>query len=408
MGMVARVRRAWSIFAIWLFAYLLSYFYRSANAVIAADLRADVGLSNEQLGFMTSLFYLAFAVTQLPLGAALDRWGSRLVTPVLMVIGAAGSALFAIGDSYLTLSVARALLGVGFAGVLMGAMKAFASWFRADRFATVSGFLVGIGASGALLAGTPMAWLAAELGWRAIFAWGAGVVTVAALAIVIGTRDAPAGVDWRGGEEPGAGFATIARDGRFWRVSFMNFATIGSMLAVQGLWGGPYLADLYGFGDLQVGNALVALGVGVVIGNLACGWLADRFGRGLVVLGCAALFFATQVLMALALTSAPIGVIYLSFGLFGSYFVVLAAEVRSIFPAALTGRAITGLNFFGMAGAMVVQWMMGILIGSGGGADGYRVAFLVTATLVAIAAVVYVPVARRPGRAVAVAQGGQA
>ena len=41
--MVGRVSRSGSIFAIWLFAYLLSYFYRSTNAVIAADLRADVG-----------------------------------------------------------------------------------------------------------------------------------------------------------------------------------------------------------------------------------------------------------------------------------------------------------------------------------------------------------------------------
>src|SRR5690606_10133542 len=88
VGMVARVLRTSSIFAVWLFAYLLSYFYRSANAVIASDLRADVGLSNEQLGFMTSLFYLAFAVTQLPLGAALDRWGSRTVTSSLMLVGA--------------------------------------------------------------------------------------------------------------------------------------------------------------------------------------------------------------------------------------------------------------------------------------------------------------------------------
>ena len=88
--MVARVLRTSSIFAVWLFAYLLSYFYRSANAVIASDLRADVGLSNEQLGFMTSLFYLAFAVTQLPLGAALDRWGSRTVTSSLMLVGAFG------------------------------------------------------------------------------------------------------------------------------------------------------------------------------------------------------------------------------------------------------------------------------------------------------------------------------
>ncbi len=62
-----------------LFAYLLSYFYRSTNAVLADDLQRDAGLGPEQLGAMTSLFYVAFAAAQLPLGAALDRWGPRIV-----------------------------------------------------------------------------------------------------------------------------------------------------------------------------------------------------------------------------------------------------------------------------------------------------------------------------------------
>ncbi len=392
--MVARVNRSGSIFAIWLLAYLLSYFYRSVNAVIAGDLRAEVGLNNEQLGFMTSLFYLSFALVQLPLGAALDRWGPRLVTPTLMLVGAVGSALFAVGETFLSLSVARALLGVGFAGVLMGAMKAFAAWFPSGRFATVSSLLVGIGASGALLAGTPSAWLAGEVGWRAIFAYGAGVVAFAALAIAFWTRNAPRGEELPGVGAGGAGFTVILRDQRFWRIAFLNLATVGAMLSVQGLWGGPYLADVYGLGELQVGDVLVALGIGVVIGNLSCGWLADRFGRGPVVMVGATVFVAAQALLALALPGAPVSAVYLAFGLFGSYFVVLVAEVRAAFPAALTGRAITGVNFFGMAGAMALQSLMGVLI-EGGSSEvvGYRVAFTLTGSLAAIAAALYVPVA---------------
>lgn len=394
--MVGRVSRSGSIFAIWLFAYLLSYFYRSTNAVIAGDLRADVGLRAEQLGFMTSLFYLSFALVQLPLGAALDRWGPRLVTPSLMLVGATGSALFAIGDSFLELSVGRALLGVGFAGVLMGAMKAFASWFPSDRFATVSSVLVGIGASGALLAGTPLAWLAGEVGWRAIFGWGALVVAAAALTILLGSRNAPSGSAIPDVAADDSGFGLILRDHRFWRVALLNFATVGAILAVQGLWGGPYLADVHSLTELQVGNVLVALGVGAVIGNLACGWLADRFGRGVVVLVGAAVFIVSQAVLAFALPATPVSPVFFAFGLFGSYFVVLIAEVRSIFPRELTGRAITGVNFFGMTGAMIVQWLMGVLIEGAGDGQliGYQLAFLMTTVLGMVAVVMYVPVVR--------------
>ncbi len=397
--MVAVMSRNWSIFTIWLFAYLLSYFYRSANAVIAADLRVDIGLNAEQLGFMTSVFYLSFALVQLPLGAALDRWGPRLVTPTMMLAGALGSALFALGESYAELILARALLGVGFASVLMGGLKAFAAWFPSSKFATVSSLLVGIGSSGALLAGTPLAWLSGLVGWRAIFAWGAGVVIVAAVAIAIGVRNAPPGSERLSDETPSGGFGDIARDHRFWRIAFLNLASVGTLLAVQGLWGGPYLADVYGFDELQIGNLLVALGVGAIIGNLSSGWLADRFGRGVVVMIGASVFVACQALLALALPAMPVAVLYLAFGAFGSFFVALIAEARAIFPSHLTGRALTAVNFFGMAGAMGVQWLMGVLIenaGMGGyGAGAYRLAFLVTTSLGVVATLLYVPVARQ-------------
>ena len=384
------MKRAWVIFLTWLLAYLLSYFYRSTNAVIAAELRADVGLNNEQLGFMSSLFYLTFALVQLPLGSALDRFGPRLVTPTLMMVGAAGSLLFSLGESFLVLSVARALLGVGFAGVLMGAMKVFSTALPSDRFATMSSLLVGVGSTGGLLAATPMALLVGNVGWRPVFACGAVVVVVAAAVVVVFTRGAPPT-----GARAGAGFGPIARDHRFWRISLLNFATVGVMLGLQGLWGGPYLADIYGRSELQIGNALVALGVGIVIGNLVCGPLADRFGRGLVALTGAGVFLACQVLLALALPGAPVAAIYLTIGVFGSYYVVLIAEARAIFPAELTGRAITAVNFFGMVGAMVVQWLMGVIIESGGGVDGYRLAFGVTLALGAVAVAAYVPVARQ-------------
>ena len=162
--------------ATFLAAYLLSYFFRSTNAVLADDLQRDAGLGPEQLGFMTSLFFLAFAAAQLPLGAALDRWGPRWVPAGLMLAAAAGSLLTASADGFVTLAIGRALIGVGMAGVLMGALKAFSAWFAPRRFATVSGVFVGLGSLGALGATTPLAVLADAIGWRGVFV-AAGLAT---------------------------------------------------------------------------------------------------------------------------------------------------------------------------------------------------------------------------------------
>ena len=187
-----------SVFVIFTLAYFLSYFYRSANAVIAPDLAREMNLDAAQLGLMTSLFFAAFAAVQLPLGLGLDRYGPRAVTPALMLAGAAGSLIFAGAQSFAALALGRALIGVGMAGVLMGALKAFSQWFTAQRYPTLSGLLVGIGSAGALFAATPLAWLNATLGWRMVFVVGAAMIVLVAAALVIGTRNTPPGVAWPG------------------------------------------------------------------------------------------------------------------------------------------------------------------------------------------------------------------
>jgi predicted MFS family arabinose efflux permease len=379
----------WTIFGVWLGAFLLSYFFRSANAVIAPDLREAFGLDAAQLGLMTSTFFAAVALAQLPLGAALDRWGPRLVVPALMLAGVAGAVVFATATTFAALTVGRTLLGLGFAGVLMGALHAFGRWFPDRRFATVSGLLVGLGTSGALLAGTPLAYLAATFGWRAVFAGGAVVVTLSAAAIALATRDAPPGAPPLRSTDGGS-LASVLGDQRFWRIALMNLFAVGSLLAVQGLWAGPYLADVHGLSSLRVGDLILVMALGVVVGNLASGALADQFGRGRVVLVAAAVFTACHALFAAAPAGAPVpllAVLYFAFGASGSIGSVLFALARGIVPAHLNGRVITAVNLVGIAGAMAIQWAMGAIIELGREAAGdygpaaYQPAFLLTTAI---------------------------
>jgi len=220
------------VFALFTLAYFLSYFFRSANAVIAPDLTRELGLDAATLGLMTSLFYLAFAAVQLPLGAGLDRWGPRWVTPALMFVGAAGSWVFASAHTTLGLMAGRVLLGVGMAGILMGAYKAFSRWFPKRRFATVAGWLVGLGSAGALASGTPLAWLAGVLGWRQVFFWGGWVILASALAILLGVRNTPGGDRLEPAPAEG-GLARVLSSPVFWSMAGMNLFVVGTFLGAR-------------------------------------------------------------------------------------------------------------------------------------------------------------------------------
>src|SRR3954464_14383291 len=135
--------------------YFLSFFFRNVNAVISRDLARDFVLSPSDLGFLTSLYLLAFAAIQLPLGVALDRWGPRRVVATLLCVAAAGALVFSLARDFTTLAVGRALIGFGVSAGLMGAIKAFTLWFPLSRLATLNGFYLAIGGLGGLAATAP-------------------------------------------------------------------------------------------------------------------------------------------------------------------------------------------------------------------------------------------------------------
>ncbi len=396
--------RRWAVVAVFLLAYWLSFFYRSTNAVIADDLTRDVGIGAGALGLMTSLFFLTFAAVQLPLGSALDRFGARFVTPALLLAAVAGSALFALADTFTGLAVGRALIGLGMAGVLMGSLKAFASLFPPTAFASVSSLFVGLGSLGALAAATPLAWLASTVGWRAVFGWGALLVLLAAAAIVLVARE-PVGARRITSTASGAGgFSRVFRDEDFWRFAPLTLAVTGGLFAWQGLWAGPFLTQRLGLEALAAGNVLMAMGLGVTAGFLGSGFVAARFGVARTVAGGAGAFLLALLLLLLATPSWPVAalqVLAAALGVTGASNVLSYSLARDAFPE-MTGRAVTAVNLFGIGGGALLQWGLGVVVGAFPSVAGahppiaFQAALAVTAALVLVTLVRFAPLTR-PG-----------
>jgi sugar phosphate permease len=399
-----------TVFACFTLGYFISFFFRSANAVIARDLSTDFAIGAGELGLMTSLFFIAFAAMQLPIGVALDRYGPRVVTPAVMLLAAAGALVFSIAPSFGWLALGRALIGAGMACGLMGLLKAFGAWFAPARVATISGVAVGIGALGGLAASAPLAQLNALVGWRLIFVWAAAATGIVALMIALLTANSPGAAPPRPtirSEGLFDGFGQIFRDLRFWRIAPLNFFVIGTAQAVQTLWGGPYLVDVLHMSKIEAGYPLLALSLGVAIGYMSSGWLADRYGQWRVMIFALFSFLVAQLPLVVPGWTPPIWLIYPAFGLFGyagAYNLLLLAQVRVLFPLEMSGRATTACNMFGFVGTALIQGLMGLIIGrfpiSVAGQYppiAYTAAFF-TALLGCVGAILwYLPLAKRQG-----------
>ena len=383
--------------------FVLSQFFRAANAVIAKTLSAEFGLSPEALGLLTGVFFLAFGAAQIPVGMLFDRFGARRTVPVVLSAAIAGALLYGFADGQAMLIGGRVLLGIGCSVVLMGSLFLFGQWAAPAAFSTWMGRMIAIGGAGGLLSTTPLAAVAESLGWRTAFWGAAGLTALGAIAIYALARDRPAAA--AAGAVPAEGLreslrgvqAALATPG-FPTLTLMGFASYPVVITVLGLWGGPYLADRHGLGAIEVGNALLAMAAALIAANLALGPLERRLDtrKGLILACAAAVAAACAALAAVAdLATWAAVLLFAVIGAGGSYNILLAGHARSLLPDRLAGRGMALMAIAFMGGPALLQALGGVIVGAFPAADGaapavaYQALFAFLAALVALACLAY-------------------
>ncbi|MBV8577100.1 MAG: MFS transporter [Acetobacteraceae bacterium] len=353
------------VFLPFAFGYYLSYLFRTISALTAEPLTAEFGLTPSSLGLLTSAYFLTFAMAQIPIGVFLDRHGPRQVQAVLLVIAAGGAAMFGASDGFLSLLAGRALIGLGVAAALAAGLKATVLWFPKERVTLVNGWMVMLGAMGAVTATAPSEWLLASIGWRGLFEWLAVATTVAAAAVYLLVPECPpssAAVKM----QPFAGLREIYANSRFWQLAPLSATTIGTAWALQGLWAAPWLSDVEGLDRAALVNHLLAMAVALSIGAVLLGVLATGLRRRNVqpqaVVGVvAALFMAVQTALILR-WPLPSYVLWCLIAAAGAVTVLSYAILADNFPKELAGRANAALNVIHIGGAFALQELIGIVI----------------------------------------------
>jgi MFS family permease len=365
--------------------YFLSFFFRNVNAVISKDLAQEFALTPSDLGFLTSMYLLAFAAFQLPLGVLLDRYGPRRVVAALLCVAAAGALTFALARDFTMLSVGRALLGLGVSAGLMGAIKAFTLWFPLSRLATLNGLYLAAGGIGGLSATAPAEALVGPFGWRALFLLLTGMSVAAALLVFFVVPEKPLPGQGQTLRAQIAGFKRIFASGSFWRIVLPLVICHGAYLALQGLWLGPWLYDVAGLPRASVGRYLLVTALAYTVGSVFFGVTSDRLARAgvsrmtMFKLGLG-ISLAMYCLIA-AGTTAGLAAILAVYG-FTTISAALAYPLLTVlFPPEMTGRVNTASNVLMFAVAFLFQWAIGTLLPYGYGAALFSLAALQIAAL---------------------------
>jgi predicted MFS family arabinose efflux permease len=338
--------------------------YRMVNAVLAPTLAAEFGLTAAGLGLLSSVYFLSFAVVQLPLGVALDRFGPRRVNAALLLVAAAGGVWFTMAESAAAAIAARALIGLGVSACLMASLTAFVLWYPPERISTMTGVAFSSGAVGAMAVTVPLEVLLRAWGWREAFL----LIVAANLAVsLVLWLWVPERRATRQGEplaEQLRGLGRLLRDPAFLRLAVCVGASQCAAVALQTLWIATWLRDVAGWNPAEVARGLLAVNVSMIAGYLAFGRAADawqRRGRGALPLlaGGVALSSLCLGLLMLGVGSLALWCVFVGTG---TAVVLAYSIVARRYPREMAGRVNTAVNVIGFVGMFSGQWGIGAVL----------------------------------------------
>lgn len=263
------------LFSALVMAYLITFFYRVSASVVLPSLSSEWGMSATLTSLISSLYFYAYAAMQPLSGVLNDRLGPSRVAAYGLIIGGAGSVTFGLAGSPAMLAAGRLLIGLGLAPMLSGCLVYSGAHFVRSDYSRNSGITFFMGNLGAVIAVAPLGAALDVWGRQRVFIYMA-VLAAALSAVVLMLRkndrlaSESASKPLRIAEAFGR-IATsaklIARSKGLFAAAYIWAASLGPLLALQGLWAVSWCSAAY---PGNVGAARLwatMIGVGLMAGN---------------------------------------------------------------------------------------------------------------------------------------------
>ncbi len=341
-------------------AYILSQFFRSFLAVLSSVLANDIGAQPDDLAYALGLLFIVFAVMQIPVGWALDRFGPRIVSSVLLLVGGGGGAfLFASAQNPSHINLSMALLGVGCSPILMASYYIFARNYSPKIFATLAATFLGIGSSGTLIGSSPLTYFVGILGWREAVEL-IGIFTIIISAFLLFTVKNP--VKKNVNSASVGGFWSILKSRDILLIAPIAIICYAPVAGLRGIWLGPYFKQKFEASIDEIGTIGLIMSLGMILGTFFYGPLDRIFKtrKRIVLVGNSICLLSAAFLSFLPEISYPFAIVcFTVIGFFGMTFPVIVAHGRSFVPIELSGRGVTLMNLFAIGGVGILQTVSG-------------------------------------------------
>ncbi len=367
----------------------VNYIDRATLAVANPFIREELGLSIPDMGYLLSAFLWAYAFSQLPTGAMVDKLGPRRLLTMGLTLWSFAQLLGGLVQNFGQFFAARLLLGVGEAPQFPTGARVVRDWFNPRDRGLATGIFNSASTLGTAIALPLLTYLMLSFGWRATFVI-MGVVGLLVGALWFFVYRDPKSVDLTAaetayrtaGDPPGQRTEVTFRE---WKALF-RFRTTWGM--ITGYFGCIYLTWIYtawlpGYLEIERHMSVKATGIAAaipfawgVVGGISGGYLADilvrrgvspvnsrKYPAAIALLGTSACTLA-----AAYVTSNTLAIAFISASLFLVYVTSTCAWALSSVAAPTNCTASIGAmqNFGGYLGGALAPTVTGLIVGATG------------------------------------------
>ena len=380
--------------------YTVSQFLRTSIGVLSPNMMNDFNINPNDMGLLGGVFFLSFAIFQIPAGILIDRFGPRKVMSSVIIFAVLGSIIFALSNSFYSLLIGRIFMGLGCSICLMGSLVLITRWRDTNQFSKLAGIILAVGGIGGLLATTPLSYFSELYGWRLSF-WLAAVVTFFVMLLYyfeLEDRDKGLFINKKNKLISPKNLFFVLKERNFKFMIPMSLMSYSSLVVILGLWGAPYLKDIHGLESIERGKILMLMAISWNIGSFVFGRLRSIFGsyKRVVIFGSIGVIFLLFVLSFISnINITYLYILFCILGFFGAFSVALISHYQVLFDKEYMGRALSTANFFNFGGVFFIQWLTGKIIfimggnSSGAPIEAYRSAFLFVAILLLVSLCIY-------------------
>ncbi len=363
----------WLIMAL---AFVVVYIHRVAPAVVADQLMDAFAVKDGAvLGSLAAMYFYVYAVMQLPSGLLADSLGPRITVFLGMILAGAGSIFFASATTLFMAFMGRFFVGLGVSVIFVSVVKFQSSWFLPAEFAFITGMTGMMGNIGAVLAATPLAYLVDYFGWRFSFMLIGFFSLVIAYACRRYVRDMPASsyqisdnktfarTFWKNAKQ----MKLVFKNKNSWPPFFVIFGMYGTLIAFSGIWGVPYLMQVYGYTRTAAANLMLMIALGMIVGSPTIGFISDRIRRRkLPYLIFVVLFTALWSALVFWNGGRPpesvLYPLYFFLGFFGSAVMITFVLGKELNHPQMAGMAVAIVNIGAFLGISLLQPLLGYLL----------------------------------------------